>query len=471
MTEPFIITCETCRGRLRVRSADAIGSILACPKCQSLVHITPPEEGDKAAAGPSDAARPESELPEATTGSLLPLKVSLALGCLAVLVTLGVVLGRNGPSEPASGASVQDGSLVHERRQRSANATTEAMKEPGGDSAGTKQPDEGSTRGEAIGEMQEAPPEPATAGLSPPSLPEPMSSDATSDGRHQGSPTIARGGNDVPRVGVPQLDMDLTPNAGTDASDAGRPAGVAGTDPADASPDADVPPMAAVPEPPASSVARMKIQRIDADGEAGPVSDPGQALSLPLAGVSIENATPVELVRLVGDLTGVAFTFTPEAYKALNRVPQGSTSSGSRENTTAGEVLLSVLQGQDLKIEQQGSHAVIVPRPAGGAGKTGSPRQAATSRALQERLHHRITYSFTEATPLAEVLRHIERVTGLTLLVDWEAMASLGLSPSSRVTSSVVDQPLEDVLDGLLPQLGLSWSAVGDEALWVTTRK
>jgi hypothetical protein len=38
----FAIQCTTCGARLKVRSASAIGQIVACPKCQSMVHVAPP---------------------------------------------------------------------------------------------------------------------------------------------------------------------------------------------------------------------------------------------------------------------------------------------------------------------------------------------------------------------------------------------------------------------------------------------
>ncbi|MFW6169948.1 MAG: hypothetical protein ACODAD_05615 [Planctomycetota bacterium] len=37
--EPFSITCTTCQARLRVRDESAIGQILACPKCGSMVLV------------------------------------------------------------------------------------------------------------------------------------------------------------------------------------------------------------------------------------------------------------------------------------------------------------------------------------------------------------------------------------------------------------------------------------------------
>ncbi|MBN2217096.1 MAG: hypothetical protein JW719_06950 [Pirellulales bacterium] len=63
----FTITCTTCQARLEVRNESLIGQIVACPKCQSMVHITPPagwsREGQAAsseasAVGPASPARP-----------------------------------------------------------------------------------------------------------------------------------------------------------------------------------------------------------------------------------------------------------------------------------------------------------------------------------------------------------------------------------------------------------------------------
>jgi hypothetical protein len=40
--ELFAISCTTCQARLKVRDMAALGKILACPKCQSMVQVTPP---------------------------------------------------------------------------------------------------------------------------------------------------------------------------------------------------------------------------------------------------------------------------------------------------------------------------------------------------------------------------------------------------------------------------------------------
>lgn len=42
MPDLFAIVCTTCKSRLRVRDANILGQILACPKCQSMVLVEPP---------------------------------------------------------------------------------------------------------------------------------------------------------------------------------------------------------------------------------------------------------------------------------------------------------------------------------------------------------------------------------------------------------------------------------------------
>jgi hypothetical protein len=70
--ELFSITCTTCNARLTVRSMAAIGQILACPKCHSMVQIatppgwTPPQaESRPAAAVPSQPQHKGSGKPPA----------------------------------------------------------------------------------------------------------------------------------------------------------------------------------------------------------------------------------------------------------------------------------------------------------------------------------------------------------------------------------------------------------------------
>ncbi|HEY2146851.1 MAG TPA: hypothetical protein VGH32_02870, partial [Pirellulales bacterium] len=52
---PFRITCATCRARLKIVDPAAVGQILACPKCNSMVQAVPPDDWS-----PDGPATPDS---------------------------------------------------------------------------------------------------------------------------------------------------------------------------------------------------------------------------------------------------------------------------------------------------------------------------------------------------------------------------------------------------------------------------
>ena len=57
----FAITCTTCEARLNVRDASAIGQIVTCPKCGSMVQVVPPPDWQ----APTQSAQPaKSEQPK-----------------------------------------------------------------------------------------------------------------------------------------------------------------------------------------------------------------------------------------------------------------------------------------------------------------------------------------------------------------------------------------------------------------------
>ena len=59
--EPFSILCTTCQARLRVRDESAVGQILACPKCGSMVMVHAPDPSDEPAeAAAKSPAQPNS---------------------------------------------------------------------------------------------------------------------------------------------------------------------------------------------------------------------------------------------------------------------------------------------------------------------------------------------------------------------------------------------------------------------------
>lgn len=67
--ESFILTCTTCKSRLKVRDTGVVGQIMACPKCGGMVLIKPPEAGASA-----QAAKPASETGETKPDLSNPLR-------------------------------------------------------------------------------------------------------------------------------------------------------------------------------------------------------------------------------------------------------------------------------------------------------------------------------------------------------------------------------------------------------------
>lgn len=67
--EPFSIVCMTCHARLRVTHSDAVGQVLPCPRCQSMVHVIAPD-GDGLAQ--ESARRGDDAVPPSLDEPLVP---------------------------------------------------------------------------------------------------------------------------------------------------------------------------------------------------------------------------------------------------------------------------------------------------------------------------------------------------------------------------------------------------------------
>ena len=109
MTALFHITCVTCRAKLEVRNARAIGQILSCPSCGSLVEVRPPEgwrdpEADQETI--EDVSVPEEIRADSppvpgddwiSPGAKRLRRVGLAVGGLIVAVVLALVVWQAWP--------------------------------------------------------------------------------------------------------------------------------------------------------------------------------------------------------------------------------------------------------------------------------------------------------------------------------------------------------------------------------------
>jgi hypothetical protein len=90
---------------------------------------------------------------------------------------------------------------------------------------------------------------------------------------------------------------------------------------------------------------------------------------------------------------------------------------------------------------------------------------------LDAKLAERTTFTFLPWSRLADVLRHWQDTSGLTILADWRRMADLELGASTPVACSAVDRSWAETLDEILEPLGLGWWAVDGTTIQITSRE
>lgn len=89
---------------------------------------------------------------------------------------------------------------------------------------------------------------------------------------------------------------------------------------------------------------------------------------------------------------------------------------------------------------------------------------------LSAKLQQSTTFTYLPWIRLADFARELQDLTGLTIFVDWAALADVNLEPSSPLACSVNNRPWSEALDGVLEPLGLTWWAVDGQTLQITSR-
>lgn len=110
----FSIECTTCRARLKVTSSDAIGQILACPRCQGMVQVAPPSEWIAPPLTDSQALTPVVDAPPVLKAPAQPPAPSssdastpwwpfaAAGATIVAAVSVGALLGYRGGDDAAT---------------------------------------------------------------------------------------------------------------------------------------------------------------------------------------------------------------------------------------------------------------------------------------------------------------------------------------------------------------------------------
>ena len=88
---------------------------------------------------------------------------------------------------------------------------------------------------------------------------------------------------------------------------------------------------------------------------------------------------------------------------------------------------------------------------------------------LAPTLGQNTTFTFLAWTRLADMFRQWQELSGLTILVDWAALADVDLAPTSPIACAVIERSWEQSLDGVLEPLGLGWWAVDGQTIQITS--
>ncbi|MEX2027007.1 MAG: hypothetical protein WEH44_06895, partial [Pirellulaceae bacterium] len=96
-------------------------------------------------------------------------------------------------------------------------------------------------------------------------------------------------------------------------------------------------------------------------------------------------------------------------------------------------------------------------------------RLESRSARARAKLATTLSLNYSQPTLLTIVLRRLEKEGQFRILVDWRALAAEGWNADGEGILSVENKPLGEALSELLAPMDLTWRAVDDESVQVTT--
>ena len=319
----FSITCTTCHARLVVRAEEAIGTILECPKCESMVHIVPPEGWNPSpppgqAALPADAAVP----PPLDCISAAPLTLELDPAANSLLGNLWLLWGAAFIIVALLGWGMWSFLTPRSTPESVARAESES-------------------------------PAAATVGVNaeqPPSPPGPQSEGVLSPGK-----TDNRAISTAPTT---QVDNPVasSPPAAPAATPASPPASTslsASEPPVKTKPAAEQPPLFPPPDKPAAAKSPAEVKKLP------PASiDVAARLADPLAEINLNDATLIGVMDLLSSLSTVPITLDADALLQLGVAPRDRITLRIGP-TSVGEALRAAAAKRGLSLIVDGGEAIV----------------------------------------------------------------------------------------------------------------
>jgi hypothetical protein len=90
--------------------------------------------------------------------------------------------------------------------------------------------------------------------------------------------------------------------------------------------------------------------------------------------------------------------------------------------------------------------------------------------AISKKLDKTVTFTILPWSRFADVVHFWQESSGLTILVDWQALADMELGPSTPLACSATSRRWDEVFDGVLEPVGLAWWAVDGDTIQITSR-
>jgi hypothetical protein len=178
--------------------------------------------------------------------------------------------------------------------------------------------------------------------------------------------------------------------------------------------------------------------------------------------------------REIGDLVGGEPDAAERLAKVIERLIDPLSWRTQRTTTTlrVDGTALVVVQSPRTMRKIDGLLAAILAARRDPLGAAVSPPPALQTRRAAARLAlaKKITLNYTAPTPLEKVVDRLAESSKLTILVDWQALATEDVGPATLARMSATDVTVEQAFAALVDPLLLAFRAIDDTTFEITTQ-
>ncbi len=407
--EPFRIICTTCQARLKVYKPEAIGKVLACPKCESMVLVTPPpgslgSDTPEAilAAADTALANPWTSPVERVWQKTLPRAMTGAVGLVLVAGLIGVWLTRAGDhsQQPAPVAE-----LVASVPPKEISAVRVAEAEP-------------------------VPPIETTEPNVTPSV-EIAAAEVVKVVKNEEAPAPA---NELPAERTVSAEIPTE--------------------------------ILVVAKPISTGVTVVRHNRSTANILTS--SDVTTQLKRKLRQIDFEAISLTDFVDFVIEFMQVPITLDLDALETAGVGPT-TTTSVKIQDATVAELLTAALARHGLMYVVENGHIVVTTKRSSGPKRERLPSESLSGKA-GDAMAKPVTFTFHQPTRLMRVADFLELVGGVTIVIDWRTLAEVDFTLDTEISCAAENRPLGEALSAVLSPLGLAWRAVDNQTLQITSR-